>query len=782
MAENANLLSTPEGYATPDQIKSTYEYAKALMSGNLQQPVHHWTQGVSNMVSALVGGNLDYKAAQQQNEANAVRAGRMLPSVSGSATSFSEGPSSAGSKNAGGDAGSAIAGIESGGDYASLGPTTKTGDRAYGKYQVMGANIPEWTQATLGKSMTPEEFLKNPQAQDAVFKTKFGEYTNKYGPEGAAKAWFAGEKGMNNPNAKDQLGTTVDSYGKKFMSAYAPDGAPANPAVTAISSALRGEPAGTQVAAGKAPAPTTSPMVMPNGQGQPLIDPALVQRRPQYNEGQMRGILSDPTISEQAKLGLLQAYQQQDQPISMAYPGGTVLIDPRDPRRQQFIPEGHWGKTKLGDMEKDNFLVPNANGSISQPPPPPVAPGPRSDATPPAATPSAAPQGGPTPTAASVQAAAQNVPAAPASPSEAPMAAPVQVASLDPTAGIAPAPEKPGSTPKGAGYEHFNPESGKIEKVSDDAKVAEAATPNNPLAKWAQASLPGGLSLNNFSAQDTDDYARKKAFDIKNAVDEEAQKKGVDFATKKYDTLSTQAQSARKQMPNLDYALALMNDPNFYSGLGANEVTAWKQLKAAFPSVFGEGSALAAAPNEVFNKVISGSILDNMRTALGGLGQVRLAEIDLLKKANASTQNTPAANRALLELSKRAVTSLDHIDEMGQAYYSGDDVVDPVSGKMVLKANLDRNGEIQPRRGLDVGFDKIARKYALDHPSLSPEDIKNYETIFKTGIDPRGEPTAPTKTGETAPPAVGSTKMFDDGKGGKVEGVWDGKAYAPKVK
>jgi len=114
--------------------------------------------------------------------------------------------------------GSAISRIESGGKYDILGPTIpKTGDRAYGKYQVMGANIPQWTKQYLGREMTPQEFLADPQAQDAVFQGRFGEYVQKYGPEGAAKAWFAGEKGMNNPNAKDVLGTTVQGYGQKFM-------------------------------------------------------------------------------------------------------------------------------------------------------------------------------------------------------------------------------------------------------------------------------------------------------------------------------------------------------------------------------------------------------------------------------------------------------------------------------------------------------------------------------------------------------------------------------------
>src|SRR5882672_6110057 len=112
--------------------------------------------------------------------------------------------------------GGAISKAESGGKYDVLGPTTRTGDRAYGKYQVMGANIPDWTKAATGTSLTPQEFLADPAAQDAVFKHRFGMYAQKYGPENAAKAWFAGERGMNNPNARDQLGTSVASYADQF--------------------------------------------------------------------------------------------------------------------------------------------------------------------------------------------------------------------------------------------------------------------------------------------------------------------------------------------------------------------------------------------------------------------------------------------------------------------------------------------------------------------------------------------------------------------------------------
>jgi hypothetical protein len=114
----------------------------------------------------------------------------------------------------------AISAIESGspgGNYQELGPIIpKTGDRAYGRYQVMGANIPDWTEKHFGQRLTPQQFIANPAAQDAVFNGQFGEYARKYGPTKAAKAWFAGERGMNNPNARDPLGTTVSSYAEQF--------------------------------------------------------------------------------------------------------------------------------------------------------------------------------------------------------------------------------------------------------------------------------------------------------------------------------------------------------------------------------------------------------------------------------------------------------------------------------------------------------------------------------------------------------------------------------------
>lgn len=115
----------------------------------------------------------------------------------------------------------AIAGIESAGsgDYSAVGPQTHSGDRAYGRYQVMGANIPAWTQAALGKAMTPEEFLANPQAQDAVFDHQFGSYLGRGTPQDAASRWFTGRPLAESLNSTDVLGTSGRQYVEKFNNA-----------------------------------------------------------------------------------------------------------------------------------------------------------------------------------------------------------------------------------------------------------------------------------------------------------------------------------------------------------------------------------------------------------------------------------------------------------------------------------------------------------------------------------------------------------------------------------
>lgn len=114
----------------------------------------------------------------------------------------------------------ATAAIESAGSggYAAQGPRTKSGDRAYGRYQVMGANVPAWTREAYGRELSPQEFLRDPAAQDAVYAKYFGDAAKRYGPQGAAHWWFTG-KAPGSGNPSDALGTSASEYEQKFMNA-----------------------------------------------------------------------------------------------------------------------------------------------------------------------------------------------------------------------------------------------------------------------------------------------------------------------------------------------------------------------------------------------------------------------------------------------------------------------------------------------------------------------------------------------------------------------------------
>jgi hypothetical protein len=126
---------------------------------------------------------------------------------------------------------SAIAEQESSGSYSAVGPQTTYG-RAYGKYQVLESNIPGWTKAYYGRSLTTQQFLNNPQAQEAVARGKLKSYWNKYGARGAAAAWYGGPGSANlhmstrpqqgGPSIKDYVDSVL-SKAAKYPAGGSPD-------------------------------------------------------------------------------------------------------------------------------------------------------------------------------------------------------------------------------------------------------------------------------------------------------------------------------------------------------------------------------------------------------------------------------------------------------------------------------------------------------------------------------------------------------------------------------
>jgi hypothetical protein len=147
----------------------------------------------------------------------------------------------------------ALGGIETGGSrtpYEEEGAVTRSGDQAQGKYQIMGKNVPGWTKEALGYSLTPEEFRAHPNAQEITARQRLGGYVDKYGEEGAARAWYGGERGMRNLGARDVHGRlTVADYGQDFMRRLAADTGEESPRSRVAAALVRqGRPAGPDVA------------------------------------------------------------------------------------------------------------------------------------------------------------------------------------------------------------------------------------------------------------------------------------------------------------------------------------------------------------------------------------------------------------------------------------------------------------------------------------------------------------------------------------------------------
>lgn len=164
----------------------------------------------------------------------------------------------------------AIAGIESrnSGGYSAVNP--KTG--AAGRYQVMPNNIGPWTKAALGQSMTPQQFLQSPSAQDAVFNRQFGQSMQKYGnAQDAASVWFTGRPQAQGANARDAMGTTGNKYVEMFNKNLQPGGVGASAggqkgfAQRALGAAGASAPAASSATPAAPPGPPQQPAATTGG-------------------------------------------------------------------------------------------------------------------------------------------------------------------------------------------------------------------------------------------------------------------------------------------------------------------------------------------------------------------------------------------------------------------------------------------------------------------------------------------------------------------------------------
>jgi hypothetical protein len=249
--------------ATPEQLAERRRQLDALAGRMGRSPTIGG--GIGDFLTGLVGGFSRYKLDKAEG-ANAAAADKewsafnpfgppMPPAGAGPAMAAPAGDMAAARKS--------IADIESGGRYDALGPVTKKGDRAYGKYQVMGANIPQWSKEALGREVTPQEFLANPELQDAIFDHRFGSYLKQHGPANAASMWFTGRPLSEGAGRKDQLGTSGQAYADRFLKGFGQQ--PQAPKVD-VSRETMAPPGPPQIIPAGAPGQPQQPMDSPMGQ------------------------------------------------------------------------------------------------------------------------------------------------------------------------------------------------------------------------------------------------------------------------------------------------------------------------------------------------------------------------------------------------------------------------------------------------------------------------------------------------------------------------------------
>ena len=770
--------------ASPEELRAMYEYSRALQSN--QMPVRSWTQGVSNMVNALMGGMVgnraDALAREGQGQAIVGRQGSLpLPPTSSNAV-YDGAPSEKKTAPQGGAlnlaptggsdlidrAQSATAKQESGGDYGAVGPNTKYGP-ALGKYQIVRDNIGPWSREVLGKEFSPQEFLKDPAAQDAIYRAKMGQYVQKYGIEGAGRAWLGGEGGVTHPERRDVLGTSVGDYGKRFAglvggqsgSAGVPQTGP-GPA-TAGMLAFNGQPAGPAAGAGgvngtdaivmalqggKAASGAAKPgaggqvVQAPTGQYQPpIVPPAVLPGQSRWTPQSLSNFMMNRFVDPAQKAAAYQEYMgSQVSPQVVPALGGRVLISPTDRSQQYYIPDVHWTERKSptgAATQMPQVIAPTgATKTLEEPsapkgavigptsgPPPPLPPNEpiilpeeTTPAVPPPAAPPPAPPAGPASGKLPFNIQGQAAPPAGALAfNEATASDAVSPAAQAATAAGA-KPPGPAETPAGAIAAAQGAVAPNAIPAAEPPKAAGVAAPMGAAPMGPLAAPPPAQPAGKKTAESYEDWNRRMT---EEGLDYESRKADIPIYQKASQQYMDIGIRAGKALPSLQAASQLVKDPRYYSGVLADPYTWIKKGKAALAQELGIGDdKAAAAPIEIFDKILSGNIVTELKTMLGGLGQIRLAEINLITQSVANKFNTPKANAAVLMMMQREAVQASRVGTLAEQYAKG--------------WVLNDKDQWVPRTGLTstAGLEGEVSKYTQRHPLLSDSEISNIQNTF----------------------------------------------------
>lgn len=711
-----DLLGTPSGYATPDQLASVQQYANLLMKGGQRDKeiTSPW-QGLRMMADTLSGNIMRNRAGQQQmgntamlGNAQADVEGQTFPQPGQPAQTPSQAVSSAQATAGGMDPQTARTfKLESGNDpnartgsnvgLGQFGPQemqrygitnpSDPGQQISAMHQETAGNTAALTKA-LGRQPTPGEIylahqqglagatalLTNPNVPAWQAVRKF------YPSDAVAQKAIAGNPpggGHFDPNAP--AGAFTGAWVKQFegrmpqggqsadlSGSIGGQGAPPAGSPAAMAGALQGGSQNTQMAAGAArPAGGGAGGAEPPPAqvGNPTMGAQYMERRPQITQDNLRRMLTNPILDDASKQRYIQMFEQQNQPNQAAGPGGHWIMPGSGQGQPLWVP----------DLQKFEEEAAGAKTTTMGT----IQPG----------------QGG--------QFGFQGLPGAsgvggqPASQPQPPQA-PSGAQALP--GGSPDAPPTPlGVTPPGA-----PPQSGQ------PAQAGDTGSRLNALANF-------GL-------------------DVKNR--EQLNTKDAELYSKNNDATLSAGTQANQGLPLIQMAKQAVQDPNFYSGIGADAVVDFKRLKAALGD-----NPNAAAANEVFEKFMAGDVLSQLRSKLQGLGQVRLAEIDLLSRATGNRYNTPAANMAVLNVIERSYNQMAALTKVANDY----------------RANT--------RVPTNTGLNEAINAYLKANPTFQPDEIKDFNKTLDLDSKAGKPKTSEDKIGDffsKRPPGQPAGSSIDD--------------------
>lgn len=528
---------------------------------------------------------------------------------------------------------------------------------------------------------------------------------------------------------KAQFGSVDNVTSRDFMNLWSQKMGATPPPVQDAGSPAPGSMAlafnGKYPPIGGAPSPKTgaTPAQAIPGAAGPIngvnIPPGVIPPASTYDTRALTNILSSGWLDPSIKANALNMYMgTQVNPRTIPYLGGQVVVPPPGAGGAPwFAPGVHWGNIKApggAEVPSAEMVVPGRRGQPEMrtltPELPNQAPPPPSNAAPPPAITPDMLRGGAAP---------------PAPPAASPQRGDI------PAGGPALALNQPPGVASDAGPIGVPPTA--APKAPAIAETPEAAVAQAQKAVAPPPPLQGGPNVAQGAPPPTGGIGplatRPPETQVAGNILQDLQKMGIDYEqrkelahqdaqqyTKNLQQYSDIGRRATLALPPLKLAEKMVQDPRFYSGPMADFYENLQRWRANLT-----GNKAAAAPMEVFSKILSGEVVTELKTLLGGLGQIRLAEINLINNSVANKYNTPTANLAVLQIMQRAQAQAAMMGRIATAYGQGwrwDE-----SGQPHLTGEAPTN----------AGLQKTIQQYVDKNPLFSDAELQNYNQTLQMG-------------------------------------------------